>query len=400
MKVEEIKMNKHEMRDSEICLHMGENREEYFGAIAPPIVQTSLFAFQDWESFLEGITAEREHYVYTRGVNPTTQILEKKLAELERGEKCKCFASGMAAISSTIFTFVQQGDHVLFVNNVYGPALSYVKRLGKFGITYTNAFVKNEEEIIEHITDKTRLIYIESPSTMNFDVLDLEKVADIAKERGILTAIDNTWATPLNQKPLTYGIDLVLHSCTKYIAGHSDTVGGALIGNYELVDKVFEIGHQFGGGVMPPFDAWLILRGLRTLPQRLAYQTETVHQVIQLLQGHPRIRKINHPLCFTGRDKEVYEKQTTGYTTLFSIEVDFEDYEMLTKFMNSFKVFKLGVSWGGFESLAISPNYNNEANHKGLEEVHQSKDLIRLYIGLEAPALILEDLKRALDTLN
>lgn len=393
-------MDNWEKRDSEICLHTGENRETYFGAIAPPIVQTSLFAFKDWDSFLDGITAERNHYVYTRGVNPTTEILEKKLAELERGEKCKCFASGMAAISSTIFTFVQQDDHVLFINNVYGPALTYVKTLSKFGVTYTNAFVTSEEEIKAYIKDNTRLIYIESPSTMNFDVLDLAEVAQIAKERKILTAIDNTWATPLNQKPLTHGIDLVLHSCTKYIAGHSDTVGGALIGNYQLVDKVFEIGHQFGGGVMPPFDAWLILRGLRTLPQRLAYQTETTRKVIELLQNHPKVRKINHPLCFTGRDKEVYEKQTTGFTTLFSVEVDFDNYETLTNFMNSFKVFKLGVSWGGFESLAISPNYNNEANHKGLEEVHQSKDLIRLYIGLEAPELILEDLKHALDTLN
>lgn len=386
--------------DSKICLHSNENHEDYFGAIAPPIMQTSLFAFKDWESFLGGITAERSNYVYTRGVNPTTEILEKKLAELERGEKCKCFASGMAAISSSIFTFVEKGDHVLFVNNVYGPALNYVKTLGKFGVEYTNAFVKNEEEIKDYIKENTKMIYIESPSTMNFDVLDLAKVAEIAKERNILTAIDNTWATPLNQKPLTHGIDLVLHSCTKYIAGHSDTVGGAVIGKYALVDRIFEIGHQFGGGVMPPFDAWLILRGLRTLPQRLAYQTETTRKVVELLQNHPKVRKINHPLAFTGRDKEVYEKQTTGFTTLFSVEVDFANYDELTNFMNAFKIFKLGVSWGGFESLAISPNYNNEANHQGLADVHQSKDLIRLYIGLEAPEIILEDLTRALDTLN
>lgn len=393
-------MNNWKAKDSEICLHTGENREGYFGAIAPPIMQTSLFAFENWDSFIEGITAERAHYVYTRGVNPTTEILETKLAELERGEKCKCFASGMAAISSTIFTFVEQGDHILFINNVYGPALSYVKILKKFGITYTNAFIKDEEEIKDYIRENTKLIYIESPSTMNFDVLDLERVAGIAKERNILTAIDNTWATPLNQKPITHGIDLVLHSCTKYIAGHSDTVGGAVIGSYTLIDKIFEVGHQFGGGVMAPFDAWLTLRGLRTLVQRLAYQQATTQKVVELLQVHPKVRKINHPLVFTGRDKEVYEKQTTGYTTLFSIEIDFSDYDSLKAFMNSFKIFKLGVSWGGFESLVTSPNYNNEINHKGLEEVHQSKDLVRLYIGLEAPELLLEDLTRALNTLK
>lgn len=387
-------------QDSKICLHTGENRESYFGAIAPPIMQTSLFAFENWDNFLEGITAEREHYVYTRGVNPTTEILENKLAELERGEKCKCFASGMAAISSTLFTFLRQGDHVLFLNNVYGPALSYVKALSKFGVTYTNAFIENEEEIKQHIQESTKIIYLESPSTMNFDIIDLEKVARQAKRLGILTVIDNTWATPLNQKPLIHGIDLVIHSCTKYIAGHSDTVGGAVIGSYELVDKIFEIGHQFGGGVMAPFDAWLILRGLRTLPQRLAYQQQTVKQVVKLFEKHPKIRKINHPLVFTGKTKEIYDKQATGYTTLLSVEIDFKNYEELRNFMNSFKIFKLGVSWGGFESLVTSPNYNTKANHENLEAVHQSKDLIRMYIGLEAPELILEDLKRALNTLE
>lgn len=387
------------MEDSKICLHAYENSQEYWGAVTPPIVQTSLFSFENWESFVEGITAERSHYVYTRGVNPTTEILENKLAELERGEKCKCFVSGMAAISSTIFTVVEKGDHILFVNNVYGPAVAYAKTLGKFGVEYTNCFVKDEEEIKSHIKDNTKLIYIESPSTMNFDVLDLEKVAIIASERKILTAIDNTWATPLIQKPITHGIDIVLHSCTKYIGGHSDTVGGAVIGKYEIVDRIFEIGHQLCGGLMPPFDAWLILRGLRTLQQRLDYQTKTTRRAIEFLSTHKKVIKVNHPLSFAGRDKEVYEKQTSGFTTLFSLEIDFKDYAELTKFMNTFRVFKLGVSWGGFESLVSSPNYNNEANHQGLAEARLSKNLIRFYIGLESPEIILEDLKRAFDIL-
>lgn len=322
------------------------------------------------------------------------------MVELERGEKCKCFASGMAAISSTLFTFLEQNDHVLFLNNVYSPALSYVKTLSKFGITYTNAFIEKEEEIKDYIQENTKIIYLESPSTMNFEVIDLEKVSQLAKNVGVLTVIDNTWSTPLNQKPLMYGIDLVVHSCTKYIAGHSDTIGGAVIGSYELVDKIFEIGHQFGGGIMAPFDAWLTLRGLRTLPQRIAYQQQTVQKVVELLKENPKVRKINHPLTFTGKAKEIYEKQTIGYTTLLSIEVDFKDYNELRKFMNSFKIFKLGVSWGGFESLVTSPNYNTKANHENLAVFHQSKDLIRIYIGLEAPELLIEDLKQALNILE
>lgn len=385
--------------DSQICLHADEDHSSYFGAMAPPIVQTSLFAFEDWDKFLTGITAERENYVYTRGVNPTTQILEKKLAQLERGEKCKCFASGMAAISASIFTFMSQGDHILFLNNVYGPALSYVKVLQKMGITYSNIFGQSREQIIENILENTKIIYIESPSTMNFDILDLEEISSIARERGIITMIDNTWATPLIQKPLTHGIDLVLHSCTKYIAGHSDTVGGAVIGSFGLVDKIFEIGHQFGGGVLSPFDAWLTLRGLRTLPQRIHYQQESFRKVLPFLQSQSKVLKINHPLCYRGQEKETYEKQADGFTTLFSLEVDFKNYEQLKNFMNSFRVFKLGVSWGGYESLVTSPNYNTEQNHKGLKELHQSKNLIRMYIGLEEPDLIIHDLERAFQTL-
>ncbi len=393
-------MDNFHQEDSDICLHSNENLNEYWGSIAPPIVQTSLFAFENWDSFLKGITSERTNYVYTRGVNPTTEILEKKLAELEKGEKCKCFTSGMAAISSTIFSLVEANEHILFVNNVYGPTVSYVKTLGKFNVDYTQIFINDESEIEEYITDKTKMIYIESPSTMNFDVLDFSKISKIAKERNIITVIDNTWATPLVQKPIEHGIDLVVHSLTKYIAGHSDAVGGAVIGSYDMVDKIFEIGHQFGGGVISPFNSWLILRGLRTLPQRLYYQMNTVKMVIEYLKDNKKVLKINHPLAFEGKAKEIYEKQTNGYTSLFSVEVDFKNYEELTNFMNAFKVFKLGVSWGGYESLAISPNYNNEANHRGLEEARQSKNLVRIYLGLEDSTTLLDDLKRAFKVLE
>lgn len=389
-------MDKH-LDDSAILLHDFEDNSKYFGAVAPPIMQTSLFCFEDWDQFLGGITAERNNYVYSRGVNPTTEILEKKLASLERGEKCKCFASGMAAISSTMFTFLKQGDHILFVNNCYGPAVAYSKALEKFGVENTNIYINDSKEVEKHIKENTRMIYVESPSTMNFDLLDLEVISKMAKERGILTAIDNTWATPLYQKPLTMGFDLVLHSCTKYMGGHSDTVGGCVVGSYELVDKVFEIGHQFGGGLMSPFDAWLILRGMRTLNQRLAFQSESIRKVVEVLSAHEKVRKINHPLVYTGEQKKLFEKQMKGYTSLFSIEVDFKDYDDVRNFFNSLKMFKLGVSWGGFESLAITPNYNTEASKEGLKNTNINKDTVRIYIGLEETDLLIKDLLEALD---
>lgn len=385
-------------RDSEICIYHGEDNSKYFGSVAPPIVQTSLFAFENWDSFLDGITNERNNYVYTRGVNPTTEILEKKLAELERGEKCKCFASGMAAISSTLFTLLESSDHVLFVNNVYGPALSYTTILEKFGVEHTNIFVEDATEIKEHIKKNTKLIYVESPSTMNMQILDLEVVSNIAKESGILTAIDNTWATPLNQKPLTKGIDIVLHSCTKYIGGHSDTVAGAVIGNYKIVDKIFEIGHQFGGGALSPFDAWLVIRGLRTLPQRMDYQQRSVEKFVEVLKKEDKVKKINHPLCFEGAQRELFKKQMKGYSSLFSVEVDFNTYDEVRTFMNSLKHFKIGVSWGGFESLILTPNYGNNAD--ALEGNNINKNLIRIYVGLEDTDILIEDVKRAFDSIR
>ena len=385
-------------QDSLLCTAEFEDHSQYFGAVAPPIMQTSLFAFKDWDSFLGGITKERENYVYSRGVNPTVEILEKKIAGLERGEKCKCFASGMAAISSTLFTLLQGGDHVLFLNNVYGPAVAYTTALKKFGVEFTNVFVDSLDDIKSNIKENTKLIYMESPSTMNMDILDLEAVSKIAKEKNILTAIDNTWATPLNQKPLTMGIDIVLHSCTKFMGGHSDTVGGALIGSYELVDKIFETGYQLGGGIMSPFDAWLIIRGLRTLPQRMQWQKKSIEKFIETLKASPKVRKINHPLCFTDEKRELFEKQMNGYSSLFSVEVDFKDYDDVRNFMNEFKIFKLGVSWGGYESLVLTPNYGH--NVEGLKAGKISKDIVRFYVGLENVDVLIEDVTRALNVIK
>lgn len=384
--------------DSLICSSGYEEHSKYFGAVAPPIIQTSLFAFENWDSFLEGITNERENYVYSRGVNPTVEILEKKLAGLERGEKCKCFASGMAAISSTLFTLVESGDHILFLNNIYGPAIAYTKTLEKFGVEFTNIFVENIEDIEANIKENTKLIYMESPSTMNMDILDLEKVSKIAKSRNIITAIDNTWSTPFNQKPILLGVDLVLHSCTKFMGGHSDTLGGAVIGSHELVDKIFEVGYQLGGGIMSPFDAWLIIRGLRTLPQRIDWQKKSVKKFIDVLKENEKVRLINHPLCYSEDKKELFEKQMNGYSSLFSVEINFNNYEDIRNFMNSFKVFKIGVSWGGYESLVISPNY--KVNEDSFKDGNISKDTVRFYIGLEDVDLLIEDVQRALATIK
>ena len=381
--------------DEYICEHAFEDHTRYDGAITPPIMQTSIFAFKTYQSFIQSITHERENYVYGRGVNPTTEILEKKLAKLECGERAKVFSSGMGAISATLFTLLKAGDHILLVNNVYGPATSYSKELKKFNVDCTNVFVDDAKEIENHLLPNTRIIYYESPSTQMMYLLDIDEIVKIAKRHHILTMTDNTWATPFYQKPLTHGVDIIIHSCTKYIGGHSDVMGGAVISSEEIVDKIFEIGHQFSGAAIGPFEAWLLIRGLRSLKARLEFQKNATQKVINMLLKHPAVKKVNHPLCFTGKQKQYAEKYLSGYTSLLSIELNTENFDKIKQVADSCEIFQIGVSWGGFESL-ILPQYNG-MNEDWLRSTHLPKGLIRIYLGLEDADDLVEDLKHALD---
>ncbi|WP_053219928.1 trans-sulfuration enzyme family protein [Virgibacillus senegalensis] len=382
--------------DEEICTHFGESYHEHHGAVSPPVYQTSLFAFDSFEAFTEAQKKEQENYVYTRGVNPTTEILERKLALLERGEKCKCFASGMGAISSIFFSLLKSGDHVLFVNNIYGPTIQLMEHLNRFSIDYSSVD-NNLEEMVKAIKPTTKLIYVESPGTMLMKVVDLQQVAQIARERGIVTAIDNTWSTPIFQKPLMDGFDLSVHSLTKYIGGHSDVVGGAVIGNEELIDTISRYGFQLNGAVLSPHDASLIIRGLRTLPLRLKQHQQHCLKVIEYLKGKKAISRIHHP-SLEADTKSYINKQMKGFSGLLSFELKQAGFDQVSQFINHLRVFKIGVSWGGFESLVNAPvkrGNEEELNKQGL-----SPGLIRLSIGLEGADVLIEDLEQAFQALS
>ncbi|SDJ77462.1 trans-sulfuration enzyme family protein [Sediminibacillus albus] len=383
--------------DEEICTHIGETVSENHGAVAPPIYQTSLFAFESFEAFTKAQEKERENYVYTRGVNPTAELLENKLAYLERGEKCKCFASGMGAISAVFLSLLKTSDHVLFVNNIYGPTTLLLDHLKRFYIDHS--FVSGEiNEIEKAIKPTTKLIYMESPGTMIMNVVDLEAIAAIGKAKGIVTAIDNTWSTPIFQKPLTMGIDLSIHSLTKYIGGHSDVVGGAVIGNNQLVDQIFQYGYQLNGAVLAPHDASLIIRGLRTLPLRMKQHEKQCRQVIEYLQGKEEIQTINHPSLLDERSVPFITKQMSGYSGLLSFELKEADFDSVALFINQLSIFKIGVSWGGFESLVTAPV--KRGNEEMLRKQGVSPGLIRLSIGLEGAELLINDLERGFQALK
>lgn len=373
--------------------HFAEDSTKYYGAITPPIMQTSLFKFESLKDFWNGLENEQNVHAYTRGNNPTCEILEKKIAKLECGERAKCFGSGQGALAAIFLSLVSAGEEILIVNNVYGPTTQLLKELERFNVKLKIAYVEKAEDIEAHIQDNTRIIYYESPSTHLMKVLDVRKIVALAKPRNILTVTDNTWSTPLYHKPLELGVDISMHSLTKYISGHSDVVGGIVISSEEIMKEIFRFGHQFLGAVLAPFDAWLALRGLRTLEARLTYQQVTTKKVIDYLKTNKKVKMVNHPLCLEGSELKIFEEIYSGYTSLLSFELVTEEYSEIEKFVDELKIFSKGVSWGGFESL-IFPSYNGK-NESDLEMYKKPKGLVRLYLGLESAEELIEDLDNA-----
>ncbi len=361
--------------------------------ISTPIHQTSLFSFDRFEDLSHGLANEFTTPVYSRGRNPSMTSVEQKLAALEQGEACKLFASGMGAISAAITAVVSQGDHILFVNQVYGPTIQLATQLARFGVTFTSITSGNLAEAEQAIQPNTKLIWFESPGTMTFTQLDVRGLVAIAQARGILTGIDNTWATPLLQKPITMGVDIVAHSLTKYIGGHSDVVAGALITREALLKDIFFKTFLLNGAAIGPMDAYLIERGLRTLPVRLTQHEANGLAVAQFLQEQNTVETVFHPAL--QQDTSVPEEQLQGYTGLFSFSLKKNDYATVAAVLNALKRFRMGVSWGGFESLAISPQRPDNAGalkHAGLPQ-----GLIRLSVGLESADTLINDLSQALN---
>ena len=378
-------MLKIDPQDELICLRARDGE----AMVMPPIAQASLFRHPTIESLLEGLAHENERFVYSRGANPTVQILEQTLAELERGESCKCFSSGMGAVSAVLFGLLKSGDHVLFVNDIYGPTLEVAERLTDFGVYYSRTFAAEVGAIAAELRDNTRVIYMESPGSTLFRLLSITDICAVAKNRGIITVLDNTVSSPLLQKPLTLGVDLVLHSCSKYIGGHSDVVGGALIGSNKLVKAIFYKSYMLLGAVMAPFNAWLLLRGLMTLPTRMQRHHDDALTLATYLKSHTRVTTVFHPAF---EETDLMNRQMRGHSGLFSVCVDVRDFGELLKTANRLELFGKAVSWGGVESLVMTGHKSDP----GEAEARVPMNLLRLSVGLEGTDNLIADLERAL----
>ena len=377
------------LSDEQICLGLGNPHAH--GSATPPLVQTSMFLKPDFETLINELSAEHNHHVYTRGQNPTVEVLEHQLAQLEQGEACKCLASGMGAVSAVLTGLLDGGDHVVFGNQIYGPTLQLAERLTRFGIQYSHVTSTDTHSITEALRPETRILYLENPGTMLFGFLDLPALVERAHQRDVLVVMDNSWATPLYYKPLNFGVDVVVQACSKYIGGHSDVMAGAIIARADLLQQIFYNAYLLFGASLGPFDAWLLIRGLRTLPIRMRAHQAGAERVAQFLNGHPRVRSTNWP----GLDQDACRAAGfSGASGLMSFEPRVSNFEGLCRFIDTLESFSPAVSWGGPESLVIAPN--NGRNLEQLERLNIPPFLVRLSIGLEEPDRLIGDLDQAL----
>ncbi|MEP1095384.1 MAG: aminotransferase class I/II-fold pyridoxal phosphate-dependent enzyme [Cyclobacteriaceae bacterium] len=371
------------------------------GAVVPPIFQNSLFTFESWEEADQAFDDRTGSYIYSRGNNPSVKIVEEKLATIAHGEKAKLFPSGMGAISAAILSCTQANSHIIAIKNLYGPASNLIQSylVPKFGMEVTYLDGSSVSDFENAIKENTHLIYLESPSSVIFSLQDIEAVATLAKSKSIHTIIDNTWATPVFQKPLTMGIDLEVHSCSKYIGGHSDVVAGVVIGSEERINSIFTKEFEWIGAKPAPFEAWLILRSLRTLDIRMKQHQESALQVAEFLEGHPKIEKIYYPGIPSFPQRELAKKQMTGFSGLLSFRLKSTDLDAIKRFFNGLTLFQIGVSWGGHESLIYAPaiSYLKELSEEQFEGMGISLGDMRISVGLEDADDLIEDLGQALN---
>ena len=377
---------------TEILHHLGE-RDLPDHSVAPPLFQTSIFCFNSFDEFQEALADEESNYLYTRGNNPTVNLCEEKLAALEHAEKAKLVGSGVAAISCAVLSQVKSGDHVVSVCDTYSWTRtlfsSYLKR---FGVSVTYVEGCSVEDFERAIRPETVLIYLESPATFTFKLQPLREVAELARSKGIKTIIDNTWATPIYQNPLDYGIDIVVHSASKYLGGHSDLVAGAIMTNEKEMSHIFNTEFLQLGPVPDPHTAWLIMRNLRTLHLRMPVHYSNALELATFLEGREEVESVLYPFLPSFPQYELAKEQMRGGSGLFSFRLKTRSLEDVKRFTDSLHFFKRAVSWGGYESLVV-PAATNNFHGKPIPDDRIS--LIRLHAGLEDVNLLKEDLEGA-----
>ncbi len=377
------------------AIHSGEKEEET-GAVVTPIYQTAPFKFKNAAHAASVMAGEEKGYVYSRGLNPTTEVLEEKMADLEGGEAALAQATGMAAISAAVFTSIKAGDHVIADEVIYGSTYDLFVDMAKFGVEVSFIDTSDAGNVEAAFRTNTKLVFFETPANPTMKLTDIETVAEIAHERNATVMVDNTYMTPYYQQPLALGAEVVIHSATKYLNGHGDTLGGVIVGSSDFIKRAKHTAKNIGGAISP-FSAWLIIRGMRTLPVRMDRHTKNAIAVARFLQSHDKIEKVIYPGLADFPQYNLAKKQMSGSGGMIAFLL--KDTRDVPLFLDSLELCTLAVSLGETGTLIQHPATMTHAvvprdkrNRYGIAD-----ELVRLSVGLEDVEDIIADLGQALD---
>jgi len=381
------------------AIHAGQHTDPATGAVAPPIIQSSTFAFESCRQGAERFAGREEGFIYTRMGNPTIARLEEAVSTLERGHGGLGVGSGMAALTTTLFALLSKGDHLIGTSSVYGPSRVVIERdFSRFGVLSSWVDTGDIKAVRAAIRPETRLIFIETPANPTIRLSDIKAVAEVAHEHGALVLVDNTFASPVLQRPLTLGADIVMHSMTKFINGHSDVVAGMIVAGREEIYRKLRPVHAYMGACMDPHQAWLALRGFKTIAMRVNTAQEGAKKIAPWLESHPKIEWVRYPGLGSHPQHELAQRQMDGPGSLISFEVR-GGIEAGARLLDSVRLMTLAVSLGGVETLIQHPPSMThaamppEARHAaGITD-----GLVRLSVGCEEPEDLIMDLKQALD---
>ncbi|HPO14142.1 MAG TPA: aminotransferase class I/II-fold pyridoxal phosphate-dependent enzyme [Candidatus Hydrogenedentes bacterium] len=379
------------------AVHAGEDRLRYADSITTPIVQTSTYAFKNSKDVEDYTKHKKARFEYGRYGNPTEQVAARRLAALTGAEDCVVFSSGMSAIITTILAFVRSNDHIVITDDAYKKTLEFCSRyLLRFGVDCTIVPFGDYEAIDKAIRPNTRFIFSESPTNPYLNIFDLNVLKKIAKKHNVLTMIDATFSTPINQRPLEWGVDLELHSCTKYLAGHNDILAGAVMGRKELVDQIRAL-HKAIGGVIDPHCCYLLLRGLKTFPLRMKVHNETAMAVAEFLEKHPLIQRVYYPGLKSHPHYKIAKQQMTGFGGVVSFDIK-GTLNNAKRFLDNLKLCYIAPSLGGVETLITHPATVSyyDISRKERYALGITDTLIRLAVGIENKDDIIADLDQAL----
>jgi len=381
-----------------LAVHAGEAPCKLTGAVDTPIYQSTTFAAVDSDEMAALYSGEKPGYMYTRYGNPTVHALEEKVAALEGGEAAQAFATGMAAVSSSILAYVMARDHVVAARSLYGATYNFLNRkLPAMGASATFVQSTRAEDFEKAIQPNTRLIYFESPSNPILEILDIAALAGIARAHGIPSMMDNTFASPALQQPLKLGITVVVHAATKYLCGHGDAMGGITIGPKDYIEHLNRDVLRDFGGVMSPFTAWLMLRGIRTLHVRMPVHCANAQRVAEFLAHHPKVERVNYPGLPGHPGHELAKRQMKAFGAMMSFEAK-GGYEGGKRVMDGVKIFLRAASLGDTRSLIV---HSASTSHRAMppeqrEAIGISDGLVRLSVGIEAVEDLIQDLDQAL----